>query len=276
MHSGAKAPTGCAGPALVTSRGSVLAVIPTLGERTDTLGAALASVRAQKDIDCTLVVVVPREASEARDIAAAHDAVIVDDPRRGLSAAVNAGIAARKDEAFFAWIGDDDELRPRGLRVLADLLREDSQVVVAFGGCEYMDDQSRVFAVSRAGAWATRMLRWGPDLIPQPASLTRLDALGDAGPFDESLRFVMDLDMFLRLRRLGRFASTRETISAYRWHPDALTVAHRGLSIAEAESVKRAHLPAPLRGVAGLWEVPVRLAINLVSKHLTLRARGGR
>ena len=119
------------------------------------------------------------------------------------------------------------------------------------------------------------MLRWGPDLIPQPASLTRLDHLRAVGPFDESLRFVMDLDMFLRLRRQGPFVSTRETVAHYRWHPDALTVANRDVSIAEAEGVKRRHLPAGLRPVAPVWEVPVRWSITLVSRQLSARARSG-
>ena len=252
--------------------GAVLAVVPTLGERVDTLGAALASVRSQQGVDVTLVVVVPQAATEARRIAEEHGALIVDDPRRGLSAAVNVGIAAAGAESYFSWIGDDDELRPGGLRALVELIERES-AVVAFGACDYMDGDNRVFAVSRAGDWATRVLAWGPDLIPQPASLTRLDDMRAVGPYDESLRFVMDLDMFLRLRRRGRFVSTPQTVASYRWHPDALTVANRDLSIAEAESVKRKNLPAALRPASPVWQVPVRLAINVVSDQLSRRAR---
>ena len=256
----------------VAEPGSVLAVVPTLGERVDTLGAALASIRSQEGVDVTLVVVVPEAAAEARRIAEEHGAVIVDDPRRGLSAAVNVGIEAAGTESYFSWIGDDDELRPGGLRVLAALIERES-AVVAFGACDYMDGDNRVFAVSRAGDWATRVLGWGPDLIPQPASLTQLDDIRAVGPFDESLRFVMDLDMFLRLRQRGRFVSTPQTVASYRWHPDALTVANRDVSIAEAEAVKRRHLPAPLRPWAPVWQVPVRLTINAVSNQLSRRAR---
>lgn len=252
--------------------GRVLAVVPTLGERVDTLSAALSSVRSQEGVNVTLVVVVPQSATEARRIAEAHGALVVDDPRKGLSAAVNVGIAKANQESYFSWIGDDDELRPGGLRTLVDLIEQES-AVVAFGACDYMDGDNRVFAVSRAGDWATRVLAWGPDLIPQPASLTRLEDLRAVGPFDESLRFVMDLDMFLRLRRRGRFVSTPQTVASYRWHPDALTVANRGVSIAEAEAVKRRHLPLPLRPIAPLWQVPVRVGINVVSEQLSKRAR---
>lgn len=253
---------------------SVLAVVPTLGERVDTLGPALASIRSQEGVTTTLVVVVPPAAEQARRIAENYGAVVVDDPKRGLSAAVNVGIATSNGEAYFAWIGDDDELHPEGLRTLVDMLEDDPRAVVAFGACDYMDDEGRIFAVSRAGRWARRVLAWGPDLIPQPASLTRLSAMRAVGPYDETLKYVMDLDMFLRLRRQGRYLSTGMRVAKYRWHPDALTVANRDASISEGDGVRRRHLPKPVRPLAVLWERPVRLAINVVSSQLSRQARG--
>src|SRR5690348_5385965 len=83
---------------------SVLVVVPTLGERVETLRASLDSVRAQQGVSVRLVVVVPESATEARAIAEDLGATVVDDPGRGLSAAVNAGIAARSAECFYAWL----------------------------------------------------------------------------------------------------------------------------------------------------------------------------
>jgi glycosyltransferase involved in cell wall biosynthesis len=257
----------------MADNGSVLVVVPTLGERPTTLDPALSSVRNQVGVDCTLVVVVPAAATQARDIARNHGAVIIDDPKQGLSAAVNAGVRAATNEVFYAWIGDDDELRPQGLRLLADMLVKCPDAVVAYGACEYMDDENRVFAVSRAGHWAVRLLAWGPDLIPQPASLTRLDHMRAVGPYDQGLKYAMDLDMFLRLKRRGPFLSTKQVVAAYRWHPEALTVANRAKSISEAERIKRSHLASGLRPWARLWELPVRAAVHVVSRVLSARAR---
>ncbi len=255
------------------SRPSVLVVVPTLGERPATLGSSLQSVQDQQGVDAHLVVVVPEAAHEARETAAAHGATVVDDPRRGLSAAVNAGIAARRGEEFYAWLGDDDLLAPGGLATLAGLLRGRPDAVVAYGACPYIDDRGRTVTVSRAGALATRILPWGPDLVPQPASLTRVDALVAAGEYDEGLRFAMDLDMFLRLRRRGAFVSTRREVAAFRWHADSLTVANRGLSLAESERVKHRHLPPRLRPLAPLWDVPVRAATRLAARRVNALAR---
>ena len=82
--------------------------------------------------------------------------------------------------------------------------------MLAFGGCDYIDADGRTIAVSNAGRLATFLLPWGPDLIPHPGTMVRLDALEAIGGFDRSLKYAMDLDAFLKLRAHGRFAWTRE------------------------------------------------------------------
>lgn len=252
---------------------SVLVVVPTLGERLETLRASLASVRAQADVSVHLVVVAPENATAARAIARDLGATVVDDPRRGLSAAVNAGVAARSGERFYAWLGDDDLLADGGLGTLANLLEHAPGAVVAYGACTYIDDADRTITVSRAGDLATKILGWGPDLVPQPASLTRLESLVAAGSYDESLRFAMDLDMFLRLKRLGPFVSTRREVAAFRWHADSLTVANRSLSLAESEAVKQRYLPRSVRPFSPLWDVPVRWATHVAARRVNQQAR---
>ncbi|MEO5711490.1 MAG: glycosyltransferase [Nocardioidaceae bacterium] len=252
---------------------SVLVVVPTLGERIETLEESLTSVRAQKGVDTHLVVVVPDAATEAREVARRHGATLVSDPGRGLSAAVNVGIGARQGEEFYAWLGDDDLLVAGGLARLAGLLDADPAAVVAYGACPYIDDRGRTVTVSRAGDLAARILAWGPDLVPQPASLTRVEPLLAAGVYDETLKFAMDLDMFLRLKRLGRFVSTKEDVAAFRWHADSLTVANRGLSLAESEKVKRRYLRPGVRRFSPLWDVPVRVATRVAARQVNVRAR---
>ena len=235
---------------MTDSQPSIIVVVPTLGERPETLLVALSSVRDQRGVEIHLVVVVPGAAHAARETAQACGATVVDDPKRGLSAAVNAGIAARDDEEFYAWLGDDDLLLPGGLATLAGLLRDDPRAVAAYGACPYIDDEGRTIRVSRAGDLAGRILSWGPDLVPQPASLTRLGSLVEAGEYDESLRFAMDLDMFLRLKKQGPLVRPRkQEVAAFRWHADSLTVANRALSL---RGVGAGEAAAPAEGSAAL------------------------
>ena len=132
----------------------------------------------------------------------------MNDPRLGISEAINVGVRAATDEEYYAWIGDDDLFRDGGLRILRDLLDADPRRVVAYGGCDYIDAEGRTIGTSRAGRAAQWLLPWGPDLIPHPGSIIRLDALRAIGLFDPSLKYAMDLDAFLSLRRHGRFLST--------------------------------------------------------------------
>lgn len=254
--------------------GRVLVILPTLGDRIDTLRETLRSIERQRDeVDLTLAVVAPPAAADARALAAEFGAVVVDDPKAGISEAINRGIAVRTDETYYAWIGDDDLFRDGGLRTLRDLIEASPTAAVAFGGCDYIDPEGRTIAVSNAGRLALCLLPWGPDLIPHPGSLIRLDDLEAIGMFDPALRFAMDLDAFLKLRSRGPFVWTRRSVSAFRWHPDSLTVSDRSSSSREAESVKRRHTPLAIRWLSPLWHLPIRWASAVAARRLNERAR---
>lgn len=252
----------------------LLVVLPTLGDRLEFLTQTLDSVAAQRDsIPLTLAVVSPPSAVEARALAASYGAVIVDDPKAGISAAINKGLEVRTTEEYYAWVGDDDLFLAGGLELLKGMLDGAPQAVVAFGGCNYIDPEGRVLWTSAAGELAKLLLPWGPDLIPNPSAMIRLNALEAIGGFDEDLRFAMDLEAFLALRARGRFLSTRTPVAAFRWHPDSLTVSDRTGSSRESEMVKRRHLAAVLRPFSFVWDLPVRWASRWAASRVTARAR---
>jgi glycosyltransferase involved in cell wall biosynthesis len=251
----------------------ILVILPTLGDRLDTLRETLEAIDAQRsDVALTLVVVAPVGATEARALATSHGATVVDDPKHGISAAINHGLAARDGEDYYAWIGDDDLFRPGGLLTLKTILDARPESVLAYGGCEYIDPTGKVLAVSNAGALAKFLLPWGPDLIPHPGTMIRLDALEAIGGFDVSLKYAMDLDAFLKLRKHGSFAWTRKSVSAFRWHPDSLTVANRLNSSRESEAVKTRHAPPVVRWLSPAWNYPIRWASSFAAKRVSARA----
>lgn len=253
--------------------GKILVVLPTLGDRIDTLRQTLESIEAQRSqVDLTLVVVSPPHATEARTLAARYGAKLVDDPKRGISEAINCGIAARTNETFYAWMGDDDLFRPGGLLTLRQLFEAEPDAIVAYGACDYIDPSGKVLATSRAGKFAQFLLPWGPDLIPHPGSMILLDELAAIGNFDPELKYSMDLDAFLKLQKRGHFACTTNVVSAFRWHPDSLTVANRLPSSLESERVKIRHLPPWLRPFNPLWRHPIRWASAFAAGRVNARA----
>ena len=253
------------------TKARVLVVLPTLGERPAFLEEALVSIQAQGSIaDC--VVVAPK-IQEVKDLAKQFGATWLEDPATGIAAAVNVGLTARIDHEFYAWLGDDDLFRPGGLEGLASLLDAHPDAVLAYGACDYILDDGQVVAVSKAGKLARFLLPWGPDLIPHPGTMIRFDDLEAIGGFDESLRFTLDLDAFLKLRKRGAFVSTTQTVSAFRWHTQSLTVSDRRGSNSEAIEVKKRHLPGSLRPFHFLWSYPVAWASALAAGLLVRRAR---
>ncbi len=253
---------------------SIMVVLPTLGDRLEYLERALDSCRGLMEFaDVTLSVVTPERAREARVLAGAHGARVIDDPSRGMSAAINVATEARREEKYYIWLGDDDELVPEGIQALVAALEDDPHAVVAHGYCDYIDEAGQLIGANRVGPWAARLIAWGPNLVPHPGTVVRFDALAESGGFDETLSFVMDLDMFLRLRSKGQIIHRRVVASRFRWHPNSATVADRISSSREAILVKRKYLPPWLRFVSPLWNHPVAWASQIAAWAVTLRAR---
>ena len=237
------------------------------------LDRALRSVDTQREsVEVTLVMVVPRNRGEARKLGEQYGARIIDDPGEGMSAAINVGLASRDGEEFYIWLGDDDYYLPGGLATLAKLIGCDPNTVVAYGACHYVDDSGHVLWTSRAGSLAKAIVGFGPNLIPHPAALMRLDAVEAAGGYDQSLRYAMDLDLLLSLRERGTFASTTESVSAFGWQPESLTVSDRNASAAEARRIKRQHLPSWARVVEPLWAHPVAWASAYAAHRISKKA----
>jgi GT2 family glycosyltransferase len=168
----------------------------------------------------------------------------VPDPATGgQSGAINAGIAvAREGTAYFAWLCDDDVLTPGSLQATTRALETHPRATVAFGWCDYIDDQDRVVFRSRAGRIAAMILRWGPNLVPQPGSLMRFDDVRAVGGVDESATVTMDLDLFLRLRQRGPFVALSRTLACFRWHEDSLTVRGEKFSMDQADEVRMKYM----------------------------------
>jgi GT2 family glycosyltransferase len=164
----------------------------------------------------------------------------VVDPGSGLSGAVNAGWRAFGERCdYWTWLGDDDTWVGGAAALAMGLLDRDRRASMVFGRCRYVTEDGRVLFEARPTRLAAWLLRWGPNLVPQPGSLYRAEAVRSVGLLDESLRFAMDLDLFLRLQDAGRLRYLPEVLATFRWHAGSTTVASTVDSEAEARRVRR-------------------------------------
>jgi GT2 family glycosyltransferase len=110
----------------------------------------------------------------------------------------------------------------------------------------------------RPGRIAAWLMQYGADYLPQPGTLIRASAVHAAGYLDERLKYAMDLDLFLRLRRQGSFVCVAAELAAFRRHETSLTVSNPEPGV-EASHVRSRYLSSKALKRRGCWEPPINL-----------------
>ncbi len=240
-------------------------VVPTLGQRPEFLEQCLTSIR--KSGDAFVVLVAPKNFDSTPLVLRGLIDKRAEDPGAGLSAAINYGFTLLpKDVSLINWLGDDDILHPGSLTKAVVQLSHDPSCVMVFGCCDYIDPQGKILWVNKSGQWAVPLLRFGPDLIPQPGALFRRSAFEEVGGLNSNWDWAFDLDLFIKLSKKGKIKFIDESLASFRWHQDSLSVGSRSKSVSEASRVRVSYLPKILQGISPLWEFPVRQA-TLIAGH---------
>lgn len=249
----------------------VLLIIATLGQRPEFLAQTIASIRDQH-LAVDLVLVGPADNHSLQKVSAEENITLLPDPG-SLPKAINLGASQLKaHHDYVNWLNDDDLLEPHTLHLVVQALDAHAKATVAFGHCRYIDTEGTELWVSKAGKLAPLILPWGPDLIPQPGMLVRKTAWQATGGVDPSYSLAFDLDLLLRLKKIGPLISVPTVVSSFRWHPNSLTVDDRTKNLQESERAKRNALPAPLKLISPLWDAPVRWAIRRAADRVSERA----
>jgi GT2 family glycosyltransferase len=170
---------------------------------------------------------------------------------------------------YITWIGDDDLLAPGSLSFARGELSKPEKPVLVFGHCQYIDSEGKDVLVKRSGIWAVPLLRFGPQLIPQPSAVFRRDAFEKIGGLSDKFEFAFDFDLFLKLTKLGKAVFVDEILSSHRWHATSLTFSRRWDSVKEASAVRVSNLSPLIRVLSFLWEVPMMLLTYLAGNILS-------
>ena len=240
-------------------------IVPTIGSRPEYLSLALQSIRdaggnayailvGNKGFDGSPFLaqgLIDEYLTEPDEVIGAAN----------LAAKINFGLRALPvDIEYINWLGDDDLLTPGSLDVALARITSADKPVLVFGGCEYIDpDGNRIWEMP-AGQWNVPLLRFGPQLIPQPGALYSRAAFEQLGGLSSKFGWAFDFNLFLGLSTIGKCVYVPQTLAKFRWHPGSLSVSKRRSSVAEASAVRRSYLPAWLRPVSILWEWPVMQA----------------
>nr|WP_319563387.1 glycosyltransferase family 2 protein [uncultured Rhodoferax sp.] len=91
-----------------------------------------------------------------------------------------------------------------------------------------------------APAYSRRRLLRG-NFIPHPATFVRKDWFEQTDGFDESLKYAMDYDLWLRLAKLGAPIEISGALAAFREHAGSLSTQNRLAALSEDYLVRKNH-----------------------------------
>ena len=240
---------------LIGNSPRVAIVVPTLGNRFNYLEECIRSVKLSQGT--YLVVISPHSLNLNPELVKLVDQFLLEEGK-GLAAAINqAAFSLPSTIEYFSWLGDDDLLVLNSIENSIDVFAENPGASGVFGMCEYINSKGASLGVNSSGAWATKLIRFGPDLIPQPGSLLSLAAFKQIDGLRTEYNLAFDVDMFIRLQKYGPLIYVPKLLGKFRWHEDSLTVRARLISVKESSRIRRQYLPRFARLLSIFWEIPV-------------------
>ena len=203
---------------------TISVVIPCYN-RAGTIAQAVASALRQTQAALEVLVIDDGSTDASAEIAEAAGARVIRLAANGGNAkARNVGIRTASGDAV-AWLDSDDYWQPNHLCTVSALLDVYPDAAIASTAIQYIGTRSGNWYGSVPEGSPTSVLRaaFHSTPIPMSTSLVRRDALVSVGGFDESERYAVDFDLWLRLARRYKFVAARELTASYCWHPDQIS-----------------------------------------------------
>ena len=155
---------------------------------------------------------------------------------RGQSDGLNKALSKANGE-WVAWLNADEYYLPDGLQVLVEA-GERTNADVVYGDCVTVDREGRMTGLRPQHPFSSLILRLYGPFVASVSVIIRRSAL-DERPWDPSLRFVMDWDLYLRLASMGAsFRYVPYPVGAFREHADQVSA---GPGTPETRDVRHRH-----------------------------------
>ena len=164
----------------------------------------------------------------------------VSEPDRGQADAINKGWR-RAAGSIVAYLNSDDVYLPGAITHAVTALEAHPEAAAVYGEGYHVDEAGAILEPYPTEPFDADRLR-EVCFICQPTVFLRRDAVERAGYLDESLRYCMDYDLWIRLARAGKtFRHTPHHLANTRLHADTKTLGQRGQAHAEILRVVHRH-----------------------------------
>jgi glycosyltransferase involved in cell wall biosynthesis len=212
-----------------------------------TLADTLASVQRQTCQDVEHIFVDGGSTDGTLDMIAAYPGRkrVLRDVGGGISRAMNQGIEAASGE-FVAHLHSDDYYASDDVLATVAERFASERVDWVYGTVQVLRD-GRMIPPYRLVPFSYRAFAAGRAWVPHPAVFIRRSAFGRVGMFDETLKYAMDIDLWLRLGRVARPATIARPLTVFRDHAGSVSSANKIKARREEFQVRRRYLKqAPL------------------------------
>lgn len=215
------------------------------------LEACLLSVAAQKYPRVRHIVIDGGSTDESLTVIEKHAARLdywCSERDSGQSNAINKGLLRANGE-IVTWLNADDYLLPGALDSVAAAYLQDPEAPFYFGNGSRVDEHGKSkgdFFPYVPVAFDRVALVYGLNYLLQPSTFMRREALLAAGPLDESLRWGMDSELWMRLSALGTPRFVPGLLSATREYADTKTATGMFERVEELRQIAKRHSGAEI------------------------------
>jgi glycosyltransferase involved in cell wall biosynthesis len=153
----------------------------------------------------------------------------ISEPDRGLSDAFNKG-ARRARGQVLGWLNADDAYVPGALALVEKAFHDQPASEWLTGRCPIVDGRGDPIRRGISSYKDVLLRRYSLSLhltqnfVSAPATFFRRDAFLEVGGMDESLRYSMDYDLYLRLAVRGRPIVLDEPLATFTMTPGTLSM----------------------------------------------------
>lgn len=176
---------------------------------------------------------------------------LIENVRGGIGRAMNFGIEAATGDVIAHLHSDDYYAHSNVLSHLVQVL-EQTNAAWLFGRCMSDIEGTRVPENYVIPRYSYHRLLKG-NFIPHPATFVRRSLFKRVGTFNESIKYAMDYDMWLRLGKIAEPVQLDEHLAVFRWHPGSLTSSNRMASLEDDFAVRMRYAAKTPWSIAYHW-----------------------
>lgn len=205
------------------------------------LAESISSVLSQTHADIEYIFVDGGSTDGTLERIAAIDVPVklVRNVRGGISKAMNEGVIVATGEVIAHLHSDDFYLDQNVLSDVANAMAQ-SNCGWCFGRIKRLKDGVITPESYVPPKYTAQRLLQG-NFIPHPATFVRREWMNHAGRFDETLKYAMDYDLWLKLASRGDALELHRPLAVFRDHAGSLSSSNRIAAFEEDYKVRQQH-----------------------------------